>query len=82
MTISVTPQEATAQFPELFQQVLHGEEVVIADNGTELARVVPSVVQTSSKQPRIPGIDKGRLIVPTDFNDPLPEEILRAFEGG
>jgi antitoxin component of MazEF toxin-antitoxin module len=27
------------------------------------------------------GKDKGKFIVPEDFNDPLPEDILAAFEG-
>lgn len=30
---------------------------------------------------RIPGIDKGRFIVPDNFDDPLPADILAAFEG-
>ncbi|MBD0261134.1 MAG: type II toxin-antitoxin system prevent-host-death family antitoxin, partial [Tolypothrix sp. Co-bin9] len=28
------------------------------------------------------GMDRERFIVPEDFNAPLPEEILAAFEGG
>jgi hypothetical protein len=36
-----------------------------------------------SKKPkalRIPGIDEGKIIFAPDFEDPLPEDILRAFE--
>lgn len=30
---------------------------------------------------RVFGIDAGVFTVPDDFDDPLPEEILKAFEG-
>ena len=32
-------------------------------------------------QMRVPGIDKGRFVVPDDFDDPLPPDLLKAFEG-
>lgn len=31
--------------------------------------------------PRRPGLWKGKLVVHPNFDDPLPEEILAAFEG-
>lgn len=33
-------------------------------------------------QDRILGQDQGLFIVPEAFNDPLPEDMLSAFEGG
>ncbi|MGB5712423.1 MAG: hypothetical protein WBM44_16120 [Waterburya sp.] len=36
----------------------------------------------TSGEMRIPGIDEGRFVVPDDFDDPLPAELLKAFEGG
>jgi hypothetical protein len=32
-------------------------------------------------QPRPFGLAKGQLTVPDDFNAPLPEDVLRSFEG-
>jgi hypothetical protein len=32
-------------------------------------------------QPRPFGLAKGQFTVPDDFNAPLPEEVMRAFEG-
>ncbi len=32
-------------------------------------------------QIRVPGIDEGRFVVPDDFDDPLPADLLKAFEG-
>ena len=37
--------------------------------------------RTTSRD-RILGQDEGLFTVPEDFNDPLPEDILSAFEGG
>jgi antitoxin (DNA-binding transcriptional repressor) of toxin-antitoxin stability system len=55
-----------------------GEEIVILENGHELARVIPN---KQPKVPRIPGIDEGKIIFAPDCEDPLPEDILKAFEG-
>jgi hypothetical protein len=30
--------------------------------------------------PRIPGLDKGKVVIAPDFNDPLPEDILSDFD--
>ncbi len=77
MTITVNVAEATTKFTELLSQVLRGEEVVIAEEGIPLARLV-SLTNTSS--PRIPGMDKGKVFIAPDFNEPLPEDILSDFE--
>lgn len=77
MTITVNVAEATAKFSELLNQVLLGEEVVIAEQGIPVARLVALNNNTS---PRIPGLDKGKVFIAPDFNEPLPEEILSDFE--
>ena len=84
MTVHVSVAEAAAHLRELAQQALSGKEVVIDldMNGIKQVQLVPSKSQqkTAPKR-RTPGIDEGRLIVPEDFNDPLPADILQAFEG-
>ncbi|RCJ41286.1 antitoxin [Nostoc minutum NIES-26] len=77
MTITVNVAQATAKFSELLNQVLLGEEVVIAEQGIPVARLV-ALRNTSS--PRISGLDKGKVFIAPDFNEPLPEEILSDFE--
>jgi hypothetical protein len=39
------------------------------------------LVPTSPPQPRPNGLAKGQFTVPDDFNAPLPEDVLQAFEG-
>ncbi|WP_341530465.1 type II toxin-antitoxin system Phd/YefM family antitoxin [Nostoc sp. UHCC 0302] len=77
MAITVNVAEATAKFTELLNQVLLGEEVVIAEQGIPIARLV---ALTNTNSPRIPGLDKGKVFITSDFNEPLPEEILSDFE--
>ncbi|MDJ0591076.1 MAG: hypothetical protein QNJ72_13955 [Pleurocapsa sp. MO_226.B13] len=36
---------------------------------------------TQTSKMRVPGIDEGRFVVPDDFDDPLPPDLLEAFEG-
>ena len=85
MTIHVNQKEAEQQFSKLFKLVLQGEEIIISVEGREMARLVPSTDTATSQgranKMRIPGIDQGRFVVPEDFDDPLPADILKAFEG-
>ncbi|MEW6085125.1 MAG: type II toxin-antitoxin system Phd/YefM family antitoxin [Chloroflexota bacterium] len=62
--------EAKTHFSKLLEQVLKGEEVVIAKAGKPVARILPVVNEVPR---RIPGIDKGKVIIMPDFDEPLPE---------
>jgi prevent-host-death family protein len=63
--------EAKTHFSKLIRRVLRGEEVVIARAGVPVVRLVPYGVVDHS--PRVPGIDKGKVILQPDFDEPLPE---------
>jgi prevent-host-death family protein len=63
--------EAKTHFSKLLERVLNGEEVVIAKAGKPVARILPYGVEDHS--PRVPGIDKDKLIIKPDFDAPLPE---------
>jgi prevent-host-death family protein len=60
------------------QQVEAGETVVIVRAGKPVAEIRP--VARRVKAPRPFGLCAGQFSVPDDFDDPLPEEILRQFE--
>ena len=76
-TTTVNVHEAKTQLSRLLRRVAMGEEVVIARAGKPVARLVP--VTESSR--RRPGTARGQLQVASDFDDPLPEDLLAAFEG-
>lgn len=63
--------EAKTHFSKLLERVLNGEEVVIAKAGKPVARILPFTTEDVS--PRVPGIDKGKVIIMPDFDSPLPE---------
>ena len=55
-----------------------GEEIIIVKAGRPLAKLVavPRV-----RTPRQPGGWEGKVVIAEDFDAPLPEDILAAFEG-
>lgn len=68
--------EAKTHLSRLLRRVAAGEEVVIARSGRPVARLVP----VDDVRPRELGRDRGRYEVPEDFDAPLPDEVLAAFE--
>lgn len=69
--------EAKARLSELVERAARGEEIVIARNGKPKARLVA----LPPRGARVPGKGAGKWTVADNFNDPLPPEILAAFEG-
>src|ERR1017187_11035688 len=71
MSATVSVEEAASNFAELLARVTAGEEVVIASGGKPVARLSP--VEKGLPRQRIPDLDKGKIWVAPDFDDPLPE---------
>jgi len=69
---------AKTHFSRLVERAAGGEEIIIARAGRPLARLVP--LGAPARQ-RIPGLLRGRMRIPDDFDAPLPEEALQAFQG-
>ena len=65
--------QAKTNLSKLLEEVQEGKEVIIARAGRPVARLVP--FQTSRKL----GLLAGKLTVPDDFDEPLPEEIVSAW---
>jgi prevent-host-death family protein len=61
--------EAKTHLSRLLEQAEAGEEVVIARAGRPVVRLQP----ITQRGRRIPGIDRGRVIIHPNFDDPLPE---------
>ena len=75
MNVSV---EDMKRDPEgLLHRVLDGETLVLVDNERPVAEIRP-IEQV--RRPRPFGLAAGTFIVPDDFDDPLPEDVLRDFE--
>lgn len=78
MEKTVNTHEAKTQFSRLLRRVAAGEEIIIANRGIPVARLVPVAAQQGKRQL---GFYEGKFVVPDDFDAPLPDEILDAFEG-
>lgn len=76
MTKSVGVHEAKTNLSRLLERVTAGEEIVITRRGEEVARLVPAHPAGGRRL----GIDRGRYVVPDDFDAPLPDDVLAAFE--
>ena len=75
MTKSVGVHEAKTHLSRLLEDVAAGEEVVITRRGEPVATLGPP----PNRAPRRFGKDRGRFVVPEDFDAPLPDELLDAF---
>lgn len=75
---TVNIHEAKTHFSKLIEAVAQGEEIVIAKAGKPAAMLVPMPVH---KPMRTPGAMKGKMKIATDFDAPLPDDLLAAFEG-
>ncbi len=74
---TVNIHEAKTQFSKLIAKVEAGEEIIIARDGTPVARLVAA---RKPPQKRVPGRDRGLYKVPDDFDASLPGEIVADFE--
>jgi len=79
MATTVNLYEAKTQLSSLVERAANGEEIVIAKAGKPKVRLVP--VEPHGKGLREPGGWEGKVWIAPDFNDPLPDDILDAFEG-
>jgi len=68
--------EAKTHLSELVEQAVEGKEIVIAKAGRPRVRLVP--ISTPAVL-RKPGGWENKVRMTDDFDDPLPEEILRGF---
>jgi prevent-host-death family protein len=74
---TVNIHAAKTQLSRLVDAAAAGEEIIIAKAGKPLARLGPLV---GPRGKRRLGILAGKLRVPEDFDAPLPDEVIAAFE--
>jgi len=65
----VNVHEAKTHLSRLLARVEAGERIVIARAGHPVAELIP----TAKRAPRKPGMDRGKVVIYDNFDDPLPE---------
>jgi antitoxin (DNA-binding transcriptional repressor) of toxin-antitoxin stability system len=78
--IIVNVSEAKAQLTRLLQRAEAGEQVFISRRNEPVVEL--RLVQAKVERPKPQfGLCAGEFKVPDDFDDPLPDDILAAFNG-
>lgn len=77
MARMVNLYEAKTQLSSLVEAAAAGDEIIIAKKGRPRARLVAA--RTPAR--RRPGGSKGKIWIAPDFDAPLPEDVVAAFEG-
>ena len=72
----VTVNEAKTHLSRFLREVAVGEEIVITHSGRPVAKLV-----AVGEERAVFGVDEGGFVVPEDFDAPVDEDLLRAFEG-
>ena len=76
MPVKFNVHEAKTHFSKLLDRVGNGEEIIIAKAGKPVARMVPVAERPTQ---RVAGSAKGKVVIASDFDAPLPESVLEAF---
>lgn len=79
----ITIQEIQQNLSKYLNQVEAGESFILVQEDKPIAELKPITNnQKNHKKPSRPfGLCKGEFTVPDDFDAPLPDDILDAFEG-
>ena len=73
----VNVHQAKTHLSKLLERAHAGEEIILAKAGKPYARLMPLAPKRGRRGGQLPG-----LVVGPEFFEPLPEEELRAWEGG
>jgi antitoxin (DNA-binding transcriptional repressor) of toxin-antitoxin stability system len=76
--MNATVEEVEKEAAEYLHRAIDGETVVVYRGGRPVAEIRP-VTETETLRPV--GLAAGEFVVPDDFDDPLPDDLLDAFEG-
>lgn len=79
MTISIKVEDIEQIFQEYLNRMEAGETIVLMREGIPVAEITPTPRRAKELRPY--GLCLNKFVTPDDFNDPLPEELLNAFEG-
>lgn len=75
---TVNLHAAKTHLSRLVDDAAAGQEVVIAKRGKPVARLVPFAEEPKKRQL---GRLAGKIRIPDNFDDPLPDDVLKLFLG-
>lgn len=78
--IRINIHEAKTHLSRYLARLERGETIVLCRRNVPIAEIRP--LPARPVEPRPIGLAKGRITVPPSFFEPLPTELVEAFEGG
>ncbi len=76
---TITVQDLHRDVPNFLRRVQAGESFLVVSGEHPLAEIRP--VAALVTEPRPFGLCAGPFHVPADFDQPLPDEVLKTFDG-
>ncbi len=77
--IKLNVHEAKTHLSRYLSQLSEGDTIVLCKRNVPIAEIRPLKPARTERRPI--GLAKGRFEVPPEFIDPLPDDLLDAFEG-
>jgi len=77
--IKLNIHDAKTHLSRYLARVEKGETIQLCKRNVPIAEIRPLPEPRRKKRPL--GLDKGKVNIPKSFFEPLPEEIVKAFEG-
>ena len=77
--IRLNIHEAKTHLSRYLAKLKKGETIILCRRNEPIAEIRPLPSPPSRKRPV--GLAKGRLTVPKEFFEPLPDELIQAFQG-
>ncbi len=76
--ITIKVEDFEQRFQKYISRLEAGETIVLTRGGQPVAEITPTAQKQHELRPF--GLSAGKFLTPDDFNEPLPAEILDAFE--
>ena len=77
--IKLNIHEAKTHLSKYLAKLKVGDRILLCKRNQPIAEIIPLL--KAPVRPRPIGLAKGQFTVPRSFFEPLPEELLRTFEG-
>jgi len=77
--LKVNIHEAKANLSRYLEAARAGEKVLICNRNVPVAEL--RALPEPNREPRPVGLGRGTIEVPASFFDPLPDEVIKGFEG-
>lgn len=77
--IRINIHEAKTHLSRYLARLEQGEVILLCKRNVPIAEIRPLPRSRAARRPI--GLEKGRLTLPPEFFEPLPEDLLRSFAG-